>query len=461
MNGRIALAKQVDVYRLAVREGEHWMVELKASQLGTSRLDALVTVRDAGGRKIATRDDLAGADPIVPFQVPQGVSEVRIAVEDLLGRGGPAYGYQLLARRGPPDFTLTLVTPYVNIPSGGTAEVTVNVQRRGYDGAIKLSIPNLPKGLRQAGGHVAPSAAQQRFDDPNPRFNSVRSTLTITAEEGLPPQTLELSVIGVAETPAGRIERRAQGPGYTVAVRGLRQKTLMAPWLGYELPAAISERLPAKLVVSASHVRMAQGVEYPLQYTLERSPGVRLVGQVRQTVASAVGNLRINRGLDRGALSGAFLVNTNFATPTEKFDMLLDATVELDGRQMTITAPIVTFEIVPGYRLQLEQTQFRVPAGLGFAIAGKVEREPTFEGGLVKIEAADLPEGANCQALEVPAQQTAFRLTCTTSAALAPGTYEFRITSAAPETGRKAKDTYKIPDLPAILTIEPARVATK
>jgi hypothetical protein len=461
LNGRIGAPKELDVYRLAVKPGEHWMIELRASRLGTSRLDALITVRDPAGKKIASRDDLAGADPVLPFEVPKDVTEVRIAVEDLLGRAGAAFGYQLLARRGPADFTLSLVTPYVNIPAGGAAEVNVTVQRRGYDGDLRLSISNLPKGFRQAGGHVATSAAQQRFDDPNPRFNAVRSTITISAEEDVPAQTMELAVVGVAETPAGRIERRADGPGFTVGVRGLRQKALTAPWLELELPAAVSKRVPARLVVKADHVRMAQGVEFPLEYQLERGMGVRLVGQIRQNVTSAVGNLRINRGIEPSVYGGAFLVNTNFATPAEKFDMLLDATVEAEGKQFTVTAPIVTFEIVHGYHIELDRKQFAAAAGRKFEIAGQVRREKTFEGGLVKIEVADVPDGIECAPADVPSSESSFRLACQAAPGVRAGESEIRIVSSAPDTGRKAKDTYKIPDIMAILRVEATAAAAR
>jgi len=38
----------------------------------------------------------------------------------------------------------------VNVPAGGTAQVVVIVQRQGYDGEIRLSIPNLPQGFSVA-----------------------------------------------------------------------------------------------------------------------------------------------------------------------------------------------------------------------------------------------------------------------------------------------------------------------
>ena len=89
-----------------------------------------------------------GSDPVVPFTVPENVHEVTVTVEDVLGRGGPEFGYRLKALRQPPDFTVELLTPFVNVPAGGTAQVPVLVRRRGHDGAVQLRIPNLPSGFQ-------------------------------------------------------------------------------------------------------------------------------------------------------------------------------------------------------------------------------------------------------------------------------------------------------------------------
>jgi len=69
---------------------------------GTSRLDALLTLYDGSGKKLASGDDGDGLDPVLPFTVPAGVTEITVAVEDLLGRGGDAYGYRLQAKKEHP-----------------------------------------------------------------------------------------------------------------------------------------------------------------------------------------------------------------------------------------------------------------------------------------------------------------------------------------------------------------------
>jgi len=455
VNGRISAKGEVDRYRLAVKPGEQWIIELAAASTGASQMDALVTVYGKDGKKLASRDDLGGADPVIPFEVPKDVHEVAVAVEDLLGRGGPQFAYRLEARKEAADFQMQLVTPFVNVPAGGTAIVVVNVQRRGYDGAVKLSIPNLPPGYIQAGGTVAPAAAQQRFDDPNPRFSVARSTITITAGPEAKPARLDLSVRGVAELPGGgRMIRYATGPGLVNAVKGLRQKAVTAGWLEMELPMATARALPVRVTTPVTLVRIAQGVEYPLVYKVEGSDSATRSGRARENIATQVGNLRILQGPPSKPGTGSLLVNTNFATPTTRWDFLPTITAEVDGKPMEIYGQMVEFEVAPGYRVTPAKTEITLAPGGSAGLAGSVYREPTFEGGLVKIELQDLPEGVSCGKAEAAEGVREFALTCEAAPGAMRGDYEVRLVSQAPETGRKAKDTYKGPEATLKLRIK-------
>ncbi|MGH9722149.1 MAG: PPC domain-containing protein, partial [Bryobacteraceae bacterium] len=184
VNGRIAKAGEVDRFKLSVTPGEKWVLEVTAASLGISELDGLLTLYDAAGKKLAGADDGNGPDPVLPFTVPKGVSEISVALEDLLGRGGQGFGYRLVARRQEPDFVAELLTPFVNVPAGGTAQVACLIQRRGYDGVIKLKIPDLPPGFQVAGGHVPSEATAQNFNNDNAGRRTARSVLTITAPAG-------------------------------------------------------------------------------------------------------------------------------------------------------------------------------------------------------------------------------------------------------------------------------------
>src|SRR5579863_4653146 len=92
VNGRILKPSQVDRYKLKVAPGEKWILDLQAATLGTSRLYGSLAVYDAHGKKLEAKDVSGGADPKLAFTAPDKVNEVTLAVSDLRGQGGPAYG---------------------------------------------------------------------------------------------------------------------------------------------------------------------------------------------------------------------------------------------------------------------------------------------------------------------------------------------------------------------------------
>ncbi len=458
-NGRISKPGEVDRYRVAVKPGEKWVFEVEAASLGVSELDGLLSIYDAKGKKLASADDGNGVDPVLPFTVPAGLTEVTVALEDLLRRGGDRFAYRLKAIKSEPDFVVDLLTPYVNVPAGGTAQVACLIQRRGYDGVIRARIANLPQGFHQAGGHVPSEAAAQLFNNDNAGRRSARTVITITADEGVKQQFLELSVLAEASTPSGLITRKARGPGMVTAVRGDRQKPMTAFWLEMELPMAVSEPPPAVLDVPTPQVRIAQGYEYPMAFKIKRREGAR-AGRVNTQIAGAVSNIRVNRGEGKQeGDSGSYQLATNFSTPGDTFDMLFETEVEVDGRKVAITSPAIEFHVVQGFAVEYSKTSLDVTPGGSAELTGSVRREPTFEGGEVRVAAEDLPEGVRCPAVLVPAGQRDFTLRCEATAAAAPGTHEIRLTSAAPNVGRKAKSEYKIADVNARLVITRAAAA--
>jgi hypothetical protein len=460
VNGRLAKAGDVGRYKLAVKPGQQWVIDLTAASLGTSQLDAMLTVSDEKGKKIASRDDIANADPALPFTVPEKVNAVTVVVEDVLGRGGAAFGYRLQARQGPPDFVAEIVSPFVNVPAGGTAQVVVNVQRRGYDGPLRVVIPNLPEGFALGGGHVPSEAAAQSPFTEGMGYKSARTVLTITAPPNAKTENLELTVLAEADTPGGKVRSYAQGPGIVTGVVGDRQRPFTASWLGMRLPMAVSKPLPVNLTVPVQEIRISQGFEYQLSYNIKKR-GPMKMDKVRDSMAGAVGNMRVLAGEPgKNPDTGSVLLAPNFATPVTVFDMLFASQVEIDGKMVPIVAPAVAVEIVPGYDVQVASRALTLRPKGKTEIHGTVYREPTFEGDLVKVQAEDLPDNVKCTPVEIPGDQRVFTMTCEAQNAQ-PGTYDVRITSVAPGVGRKSKDDYKIQDVNAKLTVRETERAAR
>lgn len=364
MNGRLLKPGQIDRYRLNVQPGENLLFELQARELGTSRLEGIITVYDSSGKKLDSAGDKPLAedvfavqgtsrtsnDPYLNFTVPKDLREITIAVEDLAERGGPLFGYRLITRREAEDFQLAISSPYLNIPAGGTALLNVIADRRGYDGPIRLTIPNLPKGVHVEGGFIP----REYIDASNARTFNRRGTLTITADPDaeLPPVPLQVWGEGQLSNGAA-LRRRARGPGMVVGVAGAteqgvvdRQRALTAPWLGFELPAAIAEPPSGTLQAKQTNFkRLEEGGRYEFEYAWNLRAG-NPPSKVNVEVVGAR-DIRVIE-MKRSGKGGTFAVTTTKATDPARYDLYITGRLSTDSGDETIVSRPIPFEVSEG-----------------------------------------------------------------------------------------------------------------
>lgn len=473
VNGRILKPGEVDRYTLAVEPGRWYSVDVAARELGTSRLDALLTIYDAQGQRIDSAGDkpprqsdaatiVAGdysRDPSLIFQAPPKGTQVTIAVEDLSGEGGPAYGYRLLAQEQKPGFEVSLVNPLVNIPSGGTAIVSINVERRGYMGAIQLGVSGIGEGIEVRGGSVPAETGENEG-----RGASRRGVLTLTAKKGLAASELDLTVYGEAILPDGsKIRRTAKGPGMLTAIKGnfgfvdpsrRNVRPFNASWLGLALPAAVGDEQPAVLKVkSAPHIRIVQGAKYDFPWEFAYStPGMQAPTNVT-TDTPGGRDLRINAGTKPKAGSGMLSMNTTIGTPAATFDVIISARAGSAMNEEIIYAPAITVEVVQGYNVDAPKQSAPLAPNGKAELTGKLSREEGFVQP-VTIAADALPTGVNCATVEVAEKDSAYRISCEASADATPGEYKILLnpSSILPE-GEKGKVPYKIAAVEATLVV--------
>jgi hypothetical protein len=366
VNGRLSEPGEVDRYRVQVEPGEKLLFELQARELGTSRLEGIITAYDAGGKKLDSGGDQplpadvfavqgtsrTSSDPFLNLTVPESVREITVTVEDLALRGGPLYGYRLAVRREAQDFRLSIASAYVNIPAGGSAAIRVSADRRGYDGPIQLGILNPPPGITVEGGIIP----REYVDTGNARTFNRTGTLVLTADPSARSAVHQLTVIGEAKLAGGSVLRReARGPGIAVEVAGAkaqgvvdRQRPVTAPWLGFDLPAAFAPPPPATLEVRQTKVtRMEEGDRYEFEFTwTKRNRAVRLPELVDVQIVGArdirVTNITTKQPSEAGApVTGSFVVTTTKATDPARYDLYLTGEIELmDGEEDIVSRPI-------------------------------------------------------------------------------------------------------------------------
>ncbi|MGC8639574.1 MAG: PPC domain-containing protein, partial [Isosphaeraceae bacterium] len=163
VNGRADHPGDWDVFEVAGRAGETIVAEVHARRLG-SPYDSFLKVTSADGKVIGLNDDHfdAGsglntnhADSYLMVKLPTD-GKYYIHVGDTTRRSGKEYAYRLRISQPRPDFELRLVPSRLVIPSKAAAAVTVfAIRKDGFDGPIKLSFKNLPKGLESPGATLA------------------------------------------------------------------------------------------------------------------------------------------------------------------------------------------------------------------------------------------------------------------------------------------------------------------
>jgi hypothetical protein len=288
--------------------------------------------------------------------------------------------------------------------------------------------------------------------------------LTLTAKPGAKHRAFDLTVWAESTESGSPIRKQVLAPGMVQAIRGPRQKSFKAPWLGTALPTSVANSVPVRIEVAKQRVRIVQGGDYALAWKLVKGPqagGNIKVENPRPT--ASIKDLRVLRrpeGMDYME-EGTFHILTTYATPPATFDLVMDAS-RISGMksERLVSAPAVTVEIVPGYGLKLLSEKLAVRPGESIEIKGEIEREPGFDA-VVKLQVEDLPQQVTSQEAVVPADQTNFRLVLTAGPNPQPGTFDVRLSSSATLADRKDNQEFKIPDLKASLDVLAGSAALK
>ena len=367
INGRLDKEREIDHYRLKVEPGDKLLLELQARELGTSKLEGIITAYAAGGKKLGSAGDQplpedvfavqgtsrTSSDPFLNLTVPPDTHEIMVTVEDLAVRGGPLYGYRLIAHKQSEDFKLTLSSPQMNIPAGGTVLLTVAADRRGFDGPIRLTIPDLPKGIHVEGGVIP----REYLDASNTRTVNRRGLLFLTADQEVKLERREVQVWGEGTLADGTVvRRRARGPGVTIDVAGAntqgvvdRQRPLTAPWLGLDLPVAMAETPSATLQVHQTGMKsMEEGARYEYSFQWTMREGMTPPALISVEVNGAKDLRVIDLKSDMRAKTGTFAVTTTKATDPAVYDLYASGRLRSeDGDEIIISRPI-PFEVTGG-----------------------------------------------------------------------------------------------------------------
>jgi hypothetical protein len=362
INGRLDKPGEIDKFRLTVDPGDELLIEMQARELGTSRIESIISAYTPDGKKLDSAGDKplpedvfavqgtsrTSSDPFLNLKIPEGVREVILAVEDLAERGGPQYGYRVVVRKQSEEFRLVLASPMLNIPAGGTAIVSVGADRRGYNGPIQLSVAGLPKGVRASGGFIP----REYVDANNTRTFNRRGVIVLTADSDVTLAPTDLIVYGEGKSETGTIlKRRAHGSAVSIDITGAtaqgvvdRQRSITAPWLGLDLPAATTTKAVAALEVKQVKLtRLEEGDRFDFEYKWTAPANAELPKELGVDVIGAR-DIRVT-AFQKSGPAGSFSISTSKATDVANYDVIFRGRVKLDGREEDIYAQPLPLQV--------------------------------------------------------------------------------------------------------------------
>jgi hypothetical protein len=434
MNGRISEPGEVDRYTLPVKPGQALVFSIDAALLG-SRLDAVVRLAKPDGSALTATDNTKGYDPRLPFTVPDGVTELVVSVEDLLGRGGVMFAYRLKAQPLHPDFTLQVAAAAITIPKGSPTIVPVRVERQNFKDSIQLSIPSGLTGISASGGQIAAGATE--------------GSIVLTADPDVEPRLVPLEIWGEGGPAAQPVRRRAR-----LASDGTPQ----SPLKPYTMTAAIGNGPPVTLTASASSLTLLHGQTAKLVIKAKRPPGNK--ESITLTTVGVPTQVAGGRGKidgDKDEVTLEFVVESR--APTVRSTLLLTGKTRGNGREETIVLPPIVAEVKEPYSLEILTTNPTVPAGGKTKIIGVLRRlEPFDEPVTISVEGSPHPH-ISVEPVTLAKGEALAQVEIATDSEAKPETVEIMLRASSQISGRKQTKDYIIPDVPVRVTITPAATA--
>jgi len=253
INGRLETPGDVDRFTFTAKKGGRFTFNAVTRRQG-SPTDVLLQLHDANGKQLAEADDAGTEDGRIAYTFPAD-GEYQLVVQDHQGRGGPEFAYRVVVSEAVPAFQLSATADRVNVPAGGTATLTVEANRNGYNGAVRIEAAGLPDGVTSAPTVLGPGR------------NSVM--LSLTASEGAKLGSVEgIRIVGTAKIKGKTITRTADVDAALKKLAG--GYPFPTPTLSRALVAAVTGPAPFAAQVSPQTVTLSRGKKATVKVTLNR-----------------------------------------------------------------------------------------------------------------------------------------------------------------------------------------------
>ena len=416
INGRLSEKGETDSFKVVAKPGSKLRLDVIARRAG-SPVDGVLVVKAANGTQIGNNDDRPGlSDPGVDVTVPGDSEFITVSLHDLLRRGGEDFIYRIeIEDISQPQFGVSIAEDRLQIPSGSTQTVIVDVARQGYNGDIALAFDGLPEGVTVAGNRIL--------------AGRTRGLVSITAANG----DATFSVGRISATAAD--ENVTTTKIATVGSDSPHYRVLPELRQNLGIARAAAAPISASLAATTTELQSPRGKYLPITVNVGRNDGVtgnirlRLVSNQtmpRKKVKQNNKDVEVNDTdralrLSEDPMLGADVTSqtVNVWIPHDLGIMpwrgvIVAELLSADNKAVVASVSTAQLNITPVDSLSIAITteagiEARAGEGETGYFAGTITRAAGFDKP-VTVTLAGLPEGYAAPSIEVPTDQTEFKL---------------------------------------------------
>jgi hypothetical protein len=408
--GRIAARGEADSVLLHVTPGQSLSLAASARRLRSS-LRARIAVLN-GDSVIAAHDGESGAvDPALTVTVPDGVTQLKVKIDDVNGSGSPSALYRLeIARADRTAFVLRCHEESVRLPDDGAVPVRLEITRSSpsfrYTGPIRLSVEG--ENSLVVVPDVIPASEQNQ---------DVFVMLSRQTRAGVPMNGQSLTIVARSEGADPLFTTTAVVPQDSVPADSLTfgsTRLLAAP--AQPVPAVlVPDALPPVLLrgtTTAMPVRVISRGEHPpfVRFSLTTTEPVRR-DNPKQPDSPEKPRVRLD-DLAFAQISADTIpvaIHVPLDTPSSMIDVLLSAELVphplAAGSAGRLWLAPMSLSIADAVSLSMPAEGFQGTKAATITMTIPVTRHPLFADA-VSVELAGLPEGFTTAAAPVAAGES-------------------------------------------------------
>ncbi len=377
VTGRFLEKGDLDHYVFTAKTGQRLIIAGHTLEYYSPTLLDM-TLKDGKGNQVAATNPQAPHpdDQRIDFTAPAD-GDYTLMVKHLTDWGGPAEVYRLTLTPYHPGFSFTLGIDRLDIPQGGTREITIQtLARRDYNGPIEVSVLGNPAITGQTVINPGPAPPNQPV-----------AHLPVAVKADLPMGPYPILIQG-----------KATINGQVVTVFGSVRAVVKQELAGLEFPPrnllhqlalAVTEKPPFTLAAKFDQPEGIRGLPISVTITAGRNPG--FTEEITVTPIGFPPNVafppsKIAKGQNEIKVQLTPAANA----PLGKFPVRFTGKANLTNKEFDVTTSPADLVLALPFELKVEPNPFKIDLGAKVKIKVLATRKGGYQGPIA-LEVRNLP----------------------------------------------------------------------